>query len=353
MRFDESTSRYRSNQIQTNEIDMFRSRREFLLHSAMGSAAGLAVLRGSQFGFGAQSTDLPLPKIPIIDTHQHLWWVSKSAPPWLANADEILKRDYGVPQYREATEGLDVSAVYMEVDVAPEDHVSEAENIIQLINSGESSTRAAVIGGRPSSDAFAAYVARFAQHPEVKGVRQVLHGASTPRGYCITNEFVRGMRILGEHGLNYDICMRPAELSDAAKLISSVPETRFVLDHCGNADPKAFSSNSTKPSHDPDRWRRDIESIAALPNVSCKISGIVAAAPEDWKVADLAPIINHCLDSFGPDRVIFGGDWPVCLLGSPFKNWVSALHQIIKDRTDDEQQRLWSGNAKRIYRLEA
>jgi L-fuconolactonase len=149
----------------------------------------------------------------------------------------------------------------------------------------------------------------------------------------------------------YDICIRPGELMDAAKLVAQVPGTHFILDHCGNADVKAFRPGVEKPTHDPQAWRDGIEAIAGYPNVTCKISGIIASAPMDWRVDDLAVIVNHCLDTFGPDRVVFGSDWPVCLLGAPLLAWVASLHKIVQTRPLAEQTGLWSGNAKRIYRL--
>ena len=86
-------------------------------------------------------------------------------------------------------------------------------------------------------------------------------------------------------------------------------------------------------------------------HVVCKISGIIARAPEGWSADSLAPTVNHCLDSFGPDRVVFGGDWPVCTLGAPLSKWIASLRRIIKDRPESLQRKLLHDNAERIYRL--
>ncbi|HUP78258.1 MAG TPA: amidohydrolase family protein, partial [Pirellula sp.] len=91
--------------------------------------------------------------------------------------------------------------------------------------------------------------------------------------------------------------------------------------------------------------------LAKRPNVICKISGVIASLPKVGDANDLAPIVNFCLDSFGPDRVVFGSDWPVCLLGAPLKTWVSMLTQIISSRSNADQQKLWAGNAIRHYEL--
>jgi L-fuconolactonase len=292
--------------------------------------------------------------IEIIDTHQHLWDLEKFRLNWLNGADEVLRHSYRTEEYRTATPGLKIRAVYMEVDVDPTQHVLEAEHILQLCESGDHPTVAAVIGGRPASEGFADYIRRFQANPLVKGVRQVLHGDSTPAGYCLQESFVKGVRLLGQHGKRFDLCMRPGELADGGKLAEMCQDTSFILDHCGNADPQAFrvrKNENEPPTHDADQWRRDIEGLSMHFNIVCKISGIVARAPRGWTADDLAPIVNHCLDCFGPDRVIFGSDWPVCLLGAPLMDWVTALRSIITDKSAEDQRRLWRDNAARIYEL--
>ncbi len=295
------------------------------------------------------------PDALIVDTHQHLWDLQRLSPPWLEGAPEILRHTYGVQEYQKAVGGLNVKAVYMEVDVAPKDHVAEADAIIALCETRSSPTVAATIGGRPWTDGFEKYVRRYSSNPRVKGLRKVLHGTDTPAGFCLGSDFVRGIRLLGKHNLNFELTMRPGELQDAVKLIRLCPDTRFVLDHCGNGDPKAFNSK-LEPAREcacpADQWKMGIDAIAAQPGVVCKISGIVASlTPGKWRPEDLAPVVNHCLDAFGPDRVVFGGDWPVCLRGSSLGGWVKALRQIISSRTADAQRKLWSGNAMRFYRL--
>lgn len=325
------------------------SRRDFVQQAAGGLLAGGLL---AQTGWSA--TDASPASIPIVDTHQHLWDLEVVRPPWLKGS-ELLNRRYAMPEYLEATRGLNVvKAVYMEVAVDPRDHVTEAEHVIGLCRSKQYPTVAAVIGGHPASDKFGEYIARFKGNPYVKGVRQVLHG-DTPAGHCISDEYVRGIRLLGAAGLSFDLCLRPGELKDGMRLTELCPDTRFIVDHCGNADPKAFAAgpDGGKPSHDPDAWKRDMDAFAKRGNVICKISGIVASAPEGWTAADLAPIVNHCLDAFGPDRVVFGGDWPVCLRGATYSQWVLALRSIVAERPAADQRKLWHDNAVRFYTLEA
>src|SRR5438309_11758553 len=141
--------------------------------------------------------------------------------------------------------------------------------------------------------------------------------------------------------MSFDICVRPGELLDAAKLIDACPDTRFILDHCGNASVRAGDLSV---------WRADIDRLARRPNLVCKVSGIVAsAAPGPWTADDLAPIINHVLDTFGPDRVMFGGDWPVCTMAATYRQWVEALRSIVANRPEVDRRKLFHDNAAAFY----
>ena len=326
------------------------TRRQFLSTSVATAAA--VALRES---VNAAETNANL-DIPIVDTHQHLWDLSQVQPPWLSGAPKILSQTYGLAEFAKATEGLNVvQAVYMEVDVAPEDQVKEANTLLEICRSGKGPTVAAVISGRPGQESFAPYIRGYAKEKEIKGVRQVLHAETAEKAMCLKPQFVASVKLLGELGLSFDLCMRPGELSDGLTLAKQCPGTRFIVDHCGNADPAAFLKNASpvdQPVHDPQKWRDDIKALADQDNVICKISGIIARAPKGVPYVDgLAPIVNHCLDSFGPDRVVFGGDWPVCLLGGSYKDWVTTLRQIISSRPVADQKKLLHENARKFYGL--
>jgi L-fuconolactonase len=317
-------------------------RREFLAASS-AAVASLPRLAAAADPVGPQL---------IIDTHQHLWVRDRIDHPWVGSAAGILRLSYGPEEYREATRGLNVRTIYMEIAAADADLDREAETAIAWCNEKRSTMVGAIIGGRPASDGFADYIARHSKSKSVQGVRQVLHSGLTPPGTCLDPKYAAGMRVLGEKGLTFDLCMRPKELDDAAKLVKDCPDTRFVVDHCGNVDPKAFlSKNSGEAAHSADDWKRSMERLAALPNVHCKISGLVARAPLAWDAGTLAPAVNHCLDTFGPDRVTFGSDWPVCLTRATIQQWVAALREIISTRSAQDQEKLWSGNALRLYKL--
>ncbi len=312
------------------------TRRDFL-------AAGAGTLA---LGCAAPQNDAMTPQ-SLVDTHQHLWDLDRFTLPWLKRGGE-LGRNFLLKEYREACAGTLIhKAVYMEVDVAEEQKTAEADFVISLCEDPAAPTKGAVIGGRPAAPGFKDYLDRYRGVRWIKGVRQVLNGAK--RGTCLGEDFVRGIRLLGERGLCFDLCLPPDHLEDAATLAERCPETRFVLDHCGNADPKAFRADSKQP---PDAWRRGIDRLAARPNVIGKISGIVARVPKGpWEPSLLAPPIDHCLDAFGPDRVVFGSDWPVCLSGAPLARWVEALRAVVAPRPAEQQRKLFHENAVRFYKL--
>jgi L-fuconolactonase len=321
------------------------NRRQFTTQALAATAAlasGCEHLRGA-------------PNALIIDTHQHLWDRNKLLLPWLAQAPAVLQRDFTPEDYAKAVGKRRVRAIYTEVDVANTHLTLEADQILELIAAGDSSTVAATIGGRPAWSGFKDWITPYAKNRAIKGLRQVLHTPASWSGQCLQPTFIAGVRTLGELRLNFELTMRPTELMDADKLAEACPDTSFVLDHCGNGDPKAFCPRLAPElprSCRADVWKRGIDALAARDNVVCKISGICAFLPPDqWKAEHLAPVVNHCLDAFGPKRVMFGGDWPVCLLGGELDQWIKALEEIVSCRSAADQRALWSGNAMRVYRL--
>ena len=322
------------------------TRREFV--SATATAVGAMSLPSV-----GRSAAAPK-QLPIIDTHQHLWDLDKFQLPWHEGAPDVLKKTYVTSDYLTATKGLNVvKTVYMEVNVLEKLQNLEADHVVALCKSDEHPTVAAVISGRPNSKKFKKYMQRFANSPYIRGIREVLHDPDKPQGLCLQPQFVRSMQLLGEMNMSFDLCMRPMELDDGWKLAKQCPDTHFIVDHCGNADPKAFLKNAPpeEPWHTVDVWKRGVDRLAGLDNVTMKISGIVARAPQGWSSEHLAPIIDFCLQQFGPDRVVFGGDWPVCLLGASYAQWVAALKEVISSRPVADQRKLLYDNAQRLYRL--
>ena len=310
-------------------------RREFLSAAAVASAAAL-----TRTGLAEDKPAM----LPAIDTHQHLWDLTKFKLGWLKKGAP-LDASFTPKEYAEATDGLNVvKSVYMEVDVVEEQQQAEVDYLIALIKEKKTPTVAAVVSGRPASGGFAGYIAQFKDSKYIKGIRQVLHVDATPAGTCLKKEYVAGVQALGELGLSFDLCMRAADLPDAAKLADKCPDTRFILDHCGNPQ-HAFTPEQTK------QWKTDLAALAKKKNVVCKVSGFLANGwPKGkWKADDIAPVVNTTIDTFGVDRVMFGGDWPVVTLAGSYKDWLSALREIISKRPEADQKKILHDNAAKFY----
>ena len=314
-----------------------------------GILAGAGCLAAPRTGIAVGSNTMQ-----VIDTHQHLWDLDRFRLPWLEGAGEVLRRSYRTDDYREATRDIPVAkAVYMEVDVAVEQQTEEANHLTRLSQSPDHPTVGAVISGRPESPNFAAYIHQFDGNDYIKGIRRIVENRGP--GLCLQPQFVKSIQLLGSLGMTFDICIAPNDLHEAVELVKQCPDTRFIIDHCGNADPKAFlsrrSDGEAEPGHSADDWRRDMSRLAEFPNTVCKISGIVVRAPKQWEADHLAPVVNHCLDAWGADRVVFGSDWPVCLLNASLQQWYEALCQIVSSRPEADQQKLFFDNAQQLYRL--
>jgi len=288
--------------------------------------------------------------LPVIDTHQHLWDLTKLRLSWLKAGDTTnpLAAPHTPTEYAAATAGLNVvKAVYMEVAVVPEDLQKEADFVVGVCESKATPMVAAVIGGAVGTPGFAGYITPYKGHKFVKGVRKTLHGDDTPAGHALREAFTKDVQLLGELGLSFDLCVRPAELPDALKLVAQCPGTRFILDHCGNASPKFTPAEVAA-------WRKSLDALAAKPNVVCKISGFIVNGGVKknnvpYEAAELAPVINGTIDAFGVDRVMFGGDWPVVTAVTTYRNWLELLLEVIANRPEAERRRILHDNAVKQY----
>lgn len=321
---------------------MSMSRRRFLSKASQAAVAATMASR-------VPSACGEEPAIAIIDTHQHLWDLSRIRLAWLRPP---LDRSFTPKEYAEASRGLNiVQAVYMEVAVPREERLREARYVLELCEDPSGITRAAVLAGSPMDDDFESWIMQFEDSPYVKGFRG---GLAT--GKMTDERTIKNLRRLGTLGLRFDLNVPPGSLAEAARLVEQCPDTQFILDHCGNADPVAFfAPGRAAPraaQHSPDSWRRDMETLAAKANVVCKISGLVDNVPDyPLTAGDVAPIIDHCLDAFGPDRVIFASDWPVCLRGMSLRAWVGLLKEVTAGRSETDRRKLLHDNAVKLYGL--
>ena len=297
--------------------------------------------------------------IPIIDTHQHLWDLSRLSLPWIKGL-ELMERSYIMADYLKASADTGIAAsIYMEVDVKTGLRDREIQDVTEHCSRPDILMKGIVISGDPDSLEFDSYLDRHSGNEFIKGVRRVLHVDEARPGHCVTPHFVDGVKELGRRRLLFSICMRPSELHDAIDLAKQCPDTVFVLDHCGNADPYVVNGQRDPGSgpgesdswywHTRQGWIDAITELGLQPNVVCKISGIVARVREDWSAETLAPTIDACLDAFGSERVIFGGDWPVCLNRASLPEWVGAFREVLSRRDVAFQHHAMHANAERIY----
>jgi L-fuconolactonase len=280
---------------------------------------------------------------PMIDTHVHLWDPTRLRIPWL-DTIELLNAPFGMLEYDTHTGGLPIEGlVYVQVDVAPAYGLIEAQQIAALAN--EEPRLQGIVAYAPLEDGLRvrSYLdALVAISPLIKGVRRIVQGEADP-AYCLRPDFVLGVRQLASYGLSCDICIKHEQLGPTVGLVRLCPEVQFILDHLGKPDIKG---GQFEP------WASQLAELASLPNVCCKISGMVTEADHaGWQVSDLAPYVAHALAVFGEDRVLYGGDWPVVLLASEYQRWVAALDVLTEELSATARQKLWAENGRRVYRL--
>ena len=279
--------------------------------------------------------------IPMVDTHQHLWDLDLFHYAWLQQVPS-LDRSFGMNDYLEATAGLGVTqSVHLEADVDRPFLEQETRHILELADRPDNPLAAVVAGARPEEPSFPDHLAKIFGHPKLKGIRRVLH--TQPDDLSQSERFSAHVASLAGYGLSFDLCVLARQLPVAIRLVSRCPQVTFILDHCGVPQVKEKLL---------DPWRADIREIATFPNVVCKISGLVAyATPHTWTPSDLRPYIEHVLDAFGWDRVLFGSDWPVCTISASYQQWRDALLSLTNSAGAVNQRKLFHDNAVRIYRL--
>ncbi len=276
-----------------------------------------------------------------IDTHQHLIYPDQLSYDWLAEVPALQADEFRLEHYHEAAKDCGItSSVFMEVDVAAEHQPREARLINKLAAEPNSGILGIVASCRPEVTEFASYL-DLIETPLLKGLRRVLHVA--PDDVSEGELFRSNVRLLGERNLSFDLCLRADQLTLGTSLIQACPDTQFILDHCGNPD--LTGSDLTQ-------WKNDLSDLAQHDNVVCKISGIPVNCPEGGPTAEaIRPAVETVIELFGWDRVLFGGDWPVCTLNGTLKQWVDSLDEVLRHEDENKLNKLFSENAQRIYRL--
>jgi L-fuconolactonase len=276
----------------------------------------------------------------MVDSHVHLWDPRRFRMPWLDDID-ALRRPFGMDTFVKHTRGLPLEQlVYVQVDTTPAYGWLEARWAVE-----QDPPLAGVVAWAPIDDGpiVASYLTALKElGPRIKGVRRLLQSEPDP-DILVAPDLLRGLRLLTEYDLSFDICIRHQQLARAIDMVRACPETQFILDHLGKPDVRAGLL---------DPWRDQLAELAQLSNVVCKVSGVVTEADHvRWTVADLEPYVAHALQVFGEDRVLFGGDWPVVTLAAEYGRWVATLQQLTAALSPAAKRKLWADNARRVYRL--
>ena len=228
------------------------------------------------------------------------------------------------------------------METSPDDpHFHSETKFVGELAAQPGSLIAGVIANcRPEENQFEQYLETIRQ-PKLVGLRRILH--VVPDELSQSAGFAENVRRMGRMGLTFDLCFLAKQLPLALELARQCPDTQLILDHCGVPDVAAQAL---------DPWRANIRALAALPNVACKISGVLAYAKPGHATADaVRPFVEHCLEQFGWERVVWGGDWPVCNLTTTLANWVSVSRALVREASQAEQAKLFHVNADRIYGL--
>ena len=280
--------------------------------------------------------------IPITDTHQHLIYPEKFPYSWADGIPALAGKSFRMEEYLAATAGTGITrTIFMETSPDDPHFHQETRFVRELAEQPDSIIAGIIASGRPEEqDGFEAYLDSIA-HPKLVGLRRILH--VVPDELSTTGHFVENLRLLGRRGLTFDLCFLARQLPFAIELVRKCEGVQFILDHCGVPD---VAGQALDP------WRGHIRQLAALPNVACKISGVLAyASPDHATATAVKPFVEHCLEHFGWDRVVWGGDWPVCNMTSSIANWVAVSRKLVAGAAEDDQAKLFHRNAEFIYGL--
>jgi predicted TIM-barrel fold metal-dependent hydrolase len=274
-----------------------------------------------------------------IDTHQHLWDLRQFPYSWCAGI-AALNRSFGLADYLAAGQATGIEkTVFVECDVDESYALAEAQHI-QNLAAQNPLIAGIVASARPERADFPAQLEALLKLSKLRGIRRALH--VVPDATSQSPLFAENVRRLAAHQLTFDLCVLARQLPLAAALARQCPGVQFILDHCGCPDVQGGAL---------DPWRSHLAELAALPNVACKISGLVAYAGAGWTPEMLRPWLEHVLAGFGWERVLWGGDWPVCLLTATLQQWVAAVDQLVALATEDQREKMFYKNAERIYRI--
>jgi L-fucono-1,5-lactonase len=271
-----------------------------------------------------------------VDSHIHFWRYTAAEYAWIESTMAPLQRDFMPEDARREMQRAGMDAC---VAVQVRQTLEETRWLLTLAD--EYPFIAGVVGWVDLRAGDLDAQIESVKHPKLVGVRHIVQ--AEPDDFLWDEYFRRGVARLGRHGLAYDILIYARQLPAAIDFASAFPDERFVLDHLGKPDIRANGF---------DTWQRDLDRIAALPNVVAKLSGLVTEADWNrWTIEDLHRYVNAALDRFGPDRLMIGSDWPVCTLAGQYNEVLDVVRTAISGRPAEEQDAILGGTARRVWRL--
>lgn len=275
----------------------------------------------------------------LIDTHLHLIDTQQFSYPW-SSGIPILQDSFMLEDYASIIQGYFIEkALFMEVDVQEGEEFREA-NFFSDLSLKEDTLLGGVIAKLfPERESFEADLEKLLEKTKLNGLRRVLH--ILPNEVSQSKRFRDHVALIARYNLSFDLCMTQDQLNLAYELIKACPQVPFILDHLGNPEinPERFAD-----------WKASIARIAQLPNVACKISGVIAYGDKESMSLDiLRPYMDYALECFSADRLVFGSDWPVCNLGLGLESWLSIFTHWLGALSEAEQNQIGWQNAERIY----
>ncbi len=276
----------------------------------------------------------------FIDTHLHLIARDKLGYGWTAGIPALAEGDFTLADYNALTSGRGVvGAVFMEAGVDDADYQAEARLVAGMV--GQGGLLGQVASCRPEDDAgFEAWLEEC-EGLQVHGFRRILH--VMPDELSQTPTFRRNLASIGARGWAFDVCVLARQLPIALDLAKACPNQPLVLDHCGVPDIAGDAFEA---------WAGGMTALAALSHVNVKLSGISAyCAPGTANLSTLQPWVDHVLNAFGPERMLWGGDWPVVNLGVGLPDWIALTRDLLQGLSPFEQDQIGRATARRVYRL--